>query len=82
MEGAAGITNAQRGIAVGSKGFIEKIKFLLGAMAKGRKNLEAAGGYQLRDPFAPYSAHFDIKNEDIGVNNTYFRDINVKYSIR
>ena len=42
-----------KSIAVGSKGFIEKVKFLLGAMAKGRKNLEAAEGYQLREPSAP-----------------------------
>ena len=39
-------------------------------MAKGRKGLKAAEGYQLRDPSSPYKAHFDIKNEDIGANNT------------
>ena len=54
----------------------------VGAMAKGRKSLEAAEGYQLRDPSAPYSAHFDIKNEDIGANSTYHWDINDEYSIR
>jgi len=63
-------------------GFIEKVKFLLGAMAKGRKNLKAAEGYQLREPSAPYSAHFDIKNEDIGANNTCYWDINDECSIR
>jgi len=46
-------------------GGIEKVKFLLGAMAKGRKSLELAEGYQLRDPFVPYSPHFDVKNDDI-----------------
>ena len=51
-------------------------------MGKGRKRLEAAEGYQLRDTFAPYSSHFDVKNEDIGVNNTYFWDINYEYSMR
>ena len=71
-----------KSIAVGSKGFIEKVKFLLGGMAKGRKSLKAAEGYQLRDPSAPYRAHFDIKNEDIGANNTYSWDINDEYSIR
>ena len=55
------------------EGFIEKVKLLLGAMAKGRKNLKAA---------EPYSAHFNIKNEDIGANNTYYWDINDEYSIR
>ena len=58
-----------KSIAVGSKGFIEEVKFLLGAMAKGRKNLKAAEGYQLREPSAPYSTRFDIKNEDIGNRN-------------
>ena len=71
-----------KSIAVGSKGFVEKVKFLLGVMAKGRKSLKAAEGYQLREPSAPYNAHFDIKNEDIGANNTYYWDINDEYSIR
>ena len=51
------------------RGGIEEVKFLLGPMAKGRKSLEAAEGYQLRDLSAPYSARFDIKR-DIRANNT------------
>ncbi|MFC1868753.1 hypothetical protein ACFL0H_11560 [Thermodesulfobacteriota bacterium] len=47
-----------KSIAVGSKGFVEKVKFLLGAMAKGRKSLKAAEDYQLRDPSAAYNALF------------------------
>ena len=70
-----------KSIAVGSKGFIEKVKFSLGVTAKGRKSLKTAEGYQLRDPSASYSAHFDVKNEDIGANNTYYWDINDEYSI-
>ena len=70
-----------KNIAVGSEGFIEKVKFLLGVMAKGRKSLKAAEDYQLRDPSAPYNAHFGIKNEDIEANNTYYWDINNEYSI-
>jgi len=50
-----------KSIAVDSKGFVEKVKFLLGAMAKGRKSLKAAEGYQLRDPSAPYNAYFAIR---------------------
>jgi len=46
-----------------------------------RKNLKTAEGYQLREPSASYSTHFDIKNEDIGANNTYYWDINDEYSI-
>ncbi|WDN89385.1 hypothetical protein BuS5_02353 [Desulfosarcina sp. BuS5] len=71
-----------KSIAVGSKGFVEEMRFLLGAMAKGRKCLKAEEGCQLRDPSSPYKAHFDIKNEDIGANNTYYWDINDEYSIR
>jgi hypothetical protein len=65
-----------------SKGFVKEVIFLLGAMAKGRKGLKAAEGYRLRDPSSPYKAYFDIKNEDIGTNNTYYWDINDEYSIR
>lgn len=61
-------------------GGIEKVKFLLGAMAKGRKSFEAAKGYQLRDPFAPCSSHFDVKNKGIGANNACYWDINHEYS--
>jgi len=50
-----------KSIAVGSKEFIEEVRLVLGAMAKGRKGLNAAEGYQLRDPSSPYKAHFDIK---------------------
>ena len=70
-----------RSIAVGSKEFIEKLKFSLGVMAKGRKSLKAAEGYQLQDPSAPYKALIDIKNEEIGANNTYYWDVNNEYSI-
>ena len=69
-----------KSIAVGSKGFMEEIKFLLGVMAKGRKSLEATEDYQLRDPSAPYSSHFDVKNEDIVGNNIDYWDINNEYS--
>ncbi|RZB32062.1 MAG: hypothetical protein SRB1_01681 [Desulfobacteraceae bacterium Eth-SRB1] len=71
-----------KSIAVGSKGFIEEVKLLLDAMAKERKNLKTAEGYHLRETSAPYSAHLDIKNEDIGANNTYYWDINDEYSTR
>ncbi|MCD6485970.1 MAG: hypothetical protein J7K35_01390 [Syntrophobacterales bacterium] len=47
-----------------------------------RKSLKAAEGYQLREPSGPYSTHFDIKNEDIEANNTYYWDVNDEYSIR
>jgi hypothetical protein len=61
---------------------IEEVRLLFGAMAKGRKGLKAVEGYQLRNPSSPYKAYFDIKNEDIGANNTYYWGINHEYSIR
>lgn len=33
-------------------------------------------GYQLHEPSAAYSDYFEVKNENIGVDNAYFWDIN------
>lgn len=38
-----------RNIAVGSKSFIENVKSLMGALAIGRKRIEAGESYQLRE---------------------------------
>jgi len=67
-----------KSVAVGSKGFVESVKSALGALAKGRKLKEAGDGYQLREPSAPYGDHFGVKKEDIGVDNTYFWNINLE----
>lgn len=64
-----------RSIAVGSRGFGDKVKSLLGALALGRKSIEAGESYQLREPVVPYSAHFGVKNGDIGPENTYFWNV-------
>ena len=61
-----------KSIAVGSKGFVESVKTLLGAIARGRKVREAAEIYQLREPSALYGSHFWVKSNDIGSENTYF----------
>jgi putative transposase len=58
-------------IAVGSKGFVQSVKSLLGALARGRKLREAAEAYQLREPSALYGDHFGVKKEGIGPENTY-----------
>ncbi len=65
-----------RSIAVGSKGFIDRVKSILGAMAVGRKSMEVGESYQLREPAVPYSAYFVGKKGDIGPENTYFWNIN------
>ena len=62
-------------IAVGSKGYVEKLKSVLIGSDRGRKVKEAGEGYQLREPSVPYKVNFDIKNEDIGPENGHFWDI-------
>ena len=64
-----------KSIAVGSKGFVQRVQSLLGALARGRKVRQAEEAYQLRQPSAFYEGHFGVKNDDIGVVNTYFWDI-------
>jgi len=50
-----------KSIAVGSKGFVENVKSLPGAITRGRKAREAAEGYQLREPSALYGGHLGSK---------------------
>jgi len=64
-----------RSIAVGSKGFVEKVKSIMGVLAIGRKSIEAGKSYQLREPSIPYGFHFGVKKDDIGPGNTYFWDV-------
>lgn len=65
-------------IAVGSKHFIENVKSRLGYRAKGRAIIESDEGYQLRESLAHYKALFEVENEDIGTENTYFLDVNTE----
>ncbi len=44
-----------KSIAVGKRTFIERVKSLMGALAKGRKSAEGVESYQLREPAAPYA---------------------------
>ncbi len=59
------------GIAVGSKAFVERTKERLGISAKGRKVLEAKGGYQLREALASYSHGFAPEIGPLRLQNTY-----------
>ena len=47
----------------------------MGALAIGRKRMEAGDSYQLREPAVPYIAHFVGKKSDIGPENTYFWEV-------
>ena len=62
-------------IAVGSKAFVEKLKYLLIGSVSGRKVREGEKDYQLREPSVPYKVNFGAENEDIGAENSYFWDI-------
>lgn len=62
-------------IAVGSQPFVEKVKTLLGFRAKGRKVIEGAEGYQVREGSVPYNVLFRVEKEDIGLENTYFWNV-------
>jgi len=66
-----------RSIAVGSRGFVDRLKSILGALALGRKSIEAGESYQLREPVVPYNAHFEVKKGNIGPENTYFWNVNL-----
>ena len=60
-----------RGIAVGSKQFVERIKAASGAKTLGRGVHKASGGYELREPERSYNVDFDSKKGSIGFKNTY-----------
>jgi hypothetical protein len=47
----------------------------LGALALGRKSIEAGESYQLRELSIPYGAHFGVKKGDTDPENTYFWDV-------
>lgn len=66
-----------KSIAVGSRGFVDRVKSILGALALGRKSIETGEAYQLRGPSIPYSAHFGVKKGTIGHENTYFWNVNL-----
>jgi len=64
-----------KSIAVGSRGFVDGVKSILGALALGRKSIQAGASYQLREPSIAYAAHFGVKKGDIGPENTYFWNV-------
>ena len=65
-----------KSIAVGSRSFVETLKHFLGIRAKGRDVVEGGQGYQLREAAADYKPLLEDENEDIGLVNAYFRDLN------
>ena len=66
---------------VGSRGFVESLKSMLGGLARGRKVKKIGEGYQLREPSIPYGDHFEVEKDDIGPKSTYFWNDNIASSI-
>jgi hypothetical protein len=56
-------------IAVGSKGFVTRVKKQLGMRAKGRRITETAAECQLREPQIPYIHVLEGKNSPLSFDN-------------
>jgi hypothetical protein len=67
-------------IAVGSKFFVENIRSQLRFQVKGRDVIGDGDGYQLREEAASYSVLFGAKNSEIGAENAFLWNLNLKYS--
>ena len=61
-----------RSVAVGSAGFVEKVKGLLGFKAIGRKRVESGESIQLREHQFCFGNDFGAEKVEIGAQNTYF----------
>jgi hypothetical protein len=59
---------------VGNKSFVERVKSLMGALARGRKNIGVGESFQLREPAVPYGAHLGPEKCNLGLENTFFWD--------
>jgi len=64
-------------VAVGSKGFIETIKKILGFQVKSRDVIKTGENYQLREQQTAYSPLFAHENTSLSDDNTYLRDESV-----
>jgi putative transposase len=64
-----------KSIAVGNKGFVERLKSMMGAVAIGRKNNKDGDSYQLQEPAGLYNTHFEAEKDDIDLENTYLWDV-------
>ena len=56
---------------MGSRGFVDRVKSILGVLALGRKTIESGRSHQLREPLIPYREYFGVKKDDIGLENAY-----------
>jgi hypothetical protein len=68
-------------IAVGSQGFTENIKSMMGVPAIGRKIVAGDESYQIREPNISYGNHFDGQKSEIDLKNTYYWELIYKKSV-
>ena len=80
LEGEPGVRDDRwsEAIAVGSLGFVEKIKTELGIKALHREAEQIGAGYVLREQGEPYPTNFADKNEALSSKNTLFWNESVK----
>jgi len=57
------------------------VKALLGFKAMGRDSIVGGGGYQLREENVPSKVLFRTEKGNIGLENTFFWDINYESSV-
>jgi putative transposase len=63
------------GIVVGDEDYVKETKSKLTGMALGREIIAADSAFVLREPSFPYGFHFDARNSDLELKNTYYWDI-------
>jgi hypothetical protein len=56
----------------------DTMKTRLSFKSKGREVTGGSGAYQMRESPSLYGSHFWAKKEDIGLENTCFRDIKIE----
>lgn len=66
-------------IAVGSRGFVTKLKEELGYRARGRKVNESESGLELREHVSGYKVDFGAENSTLSKNNSHFWNQNHEF---
>ena len=59
-------------LAVGSEGFVNKVKKELGYQARGRPILRNEGEFELRESISPYRADFDTKKGPVSPKKGHY----------
>jgi len=68
-------------VAIGSVGFVERMKQEMGYKAVGRKPMQTDDACMLREPDSSYIHYFDVEKAGLGAENSVYLDINAGESI-